>query len=208
MITRKKSAYDKLTPERKQLVDEILNNLENNNGLWRQGWRVTGAPVSAITGKRYSGVNRLFLAMAMMEKGYSDNRWLTYRQMEEKGWSFKRDGENNSMGKNAGVAIEYYSIMDKLTKRPFDSSTLDGMTQAEKDDYMDENTYRLRKYYRVFNGDIIEGIPAREQQEVDPSGKNRRADGILQYWNDNEAKIIYGGDEAFYRPSAGRDTLA
>lgn len=197
----KKSAYDKLTPERKQLVDEILNNLENNNGLWRQGWRVTGAPVSAITGKRYSGVNRLFLAMAMMEKGYSDNRWLTFKQMEEKGWSFKRDAENKSMGKNAGVAIEYYSIMDKLTKRPFDSSTLDGMTQAEKDDYMDENTYRLRKYYRVFNGDVIEGIPAREKHEVDPRGKNSRVDGILQYWSDNEAKIIYGGDEAFYRPS-------
>ena len=194
----KKSVYDKLTPERKQLVDEMLNNLKNNNGLWRQGWHVTGAPVSAISGKRYSGVNRLFLTMATMQKGYSDNRWLTYRQMEEKGWHFKRDAEGNSMGKDAGVAIEFYSIQDKKTKLPFNSSTLDGMTDAEKEDYMKENIYNLHKYYCVFNGDVIEGIPAREQYKVDPSGKNSRVESFLQYWSDNESEIIYSGDEAFY----------
>lgn len=197
----KKSAYDKLTPQRQKLVDTIIANLENNHSLWRQGWRVTGAPVSAITGKRYNGVNRLFLSAATMERGYSDNRWLTYNQMKEKGWDFKRDEEGNSLGKKAGVSIEYFSLYDKSTKQPFDRNALDGMTEAEKDDYMDENVIALRKYYCVFNGDVIEGIPEREKHEVDQSGKNSRAEGILQYWNDNEAKIIYGGSEAFYRPS-------
>lgn len=197
----KKSAYDKLTPQRQKLVDTIIANLENNHSLWRQGWRVTGAPVSAITGKRYNGVNRLFLSAATMERGYSDNRWLTYNQMKEKGWDFKHDEEGNSLGKKAGVSIEYFSLYDKSTKQTLDRSSLDGMTEAEKDDYMDENVIALRKYYCVFNGDIIEGIPEREKHEVDQSGKNSRAEGILQYWNDNEAKIIYGGSEAFYRPS-------
>lgn len=197
----KKSVYDKLTPQRKQLVDEILKNLESGSGLWKQGWQTTGAPVSAITGKRYNGVNRLFLTAAMMSKGYSDNRWLTYNQMKEKGWDFKRDEEGNSLGKKAGVSIEYFSLYDKSTKQTFDRSALDGMTEAECDDYMDENVIALRKYYCVFNGDVIEGIPEREKHELDSTGKNSRAEGILQYWNDNEAKIIYGGDEAFYRPS-------
>ncbi len=197
----KKSAYDKLTPQRQKLVDTIIANLENNHSLWRQGWRVTGAPVSAITGKRYNGVNRLFLSAATMEKGYSDNRWLTFNQMKEKGWDFKHDEEGNSLGKKAGVSIEYFSLYDKSTKQTFDRSALDGMTEAEKDDYMDENVIALRKYYCVFNGDVIDGIPEREKHEVDQSGKNSRAEGILQYWNDNEAKIIYGGSEAFYRPS-------
>lgn len=116
----KKSAYDKLTPQRQRLVDTIIANLENNHSLWRQGWRVTGAPVSAITGKRYNGVNRLFLSAATMERGYSDNRWLTYNQMQEKGWEFKRDAEGNSLGKNAGVSIEYFSFYDKATKQKFD----------------------------------------------------------------------------------------
>lgn len=197
----KKSAYDKLTPQRQRLVDTIIANLENNHSLWRQGWHVSGAPVSAITGKRYNGVNRLFLSAATMERGYSDNRWLTYNQMQEKGWDFKRDEEGNSLGKKAGVSIEYFSLYDKSTKQTFDRSALDGMTDAEKDDYMDENVIVLRKYYCVFNGDVIDGIPEREKHEIDPSGKNSRAEGILQYWNDNEAKIIYGGSEAFYRPS-------
>lgn len=197
----KKSVYDKLTPQRKQLVDEILKNLESGSGLWKQGWQTTGAPVSAITGKRYNGVNRLFLTAAMMLKGYSDNRWLTYNQMEEKGWSFKRDEEGNNLGKGAGVSIEYFELRDKETKKPFDKHVLDGMDADEKDAYMDENVYPLRKYYRVFNAEVIDGIPAREKRELDSSGKNRRAENILQFWSDNESKIIYGGDEAFYRPS-------
>lgn len=198
----KKSVYDKLTPQRQRLFDLLMSNLETSNSLWRQGWRVLGAPVSAITGKRYSGINRLFLSAATMEHGYSDNRWLTYKQMKEKGWEFKRDAEGNSMGKNAGVSIEYFSFYDKLTKQKFDKHTLDGMTEAERDDYMDENVIALRKYYCVFNGDVIQGIPEREKNVLDPSGRNTRAENILQYWSDNEARIIYGGDEAYYTRDA------
>lgn len=193
--------YDKLTPQRKQLVDEILKNLESGAGLWRQGWQTIGAPISAITGKRYNGVNRLFLTAAMMQKGYTDNRWLTYKQMEEKGWSFKKDVEGNNLGKGAGVAIEYFELRDRETKKPFDRHVLDGMTEAERSDYMDENVYPLRKYYRVFNGDIIDGIPEREKRELDQGGYNERAEQILKIWSDTESKIIYGGDEAFYRQS-------
>ncbi len=198
----KKSAYDKLTPQRQRLVDAIMANLEKNHSLWRQGWQASGAPISAISGKRYNGVNRLFLSIATMERGYSDNRWLTFNQMKDKGWEFKRDAEGVSLGKNAGVSIEYFSFYDKATKQKFDKHTLDGMTEDERNDYMDENVIALRKYYCVFNGDVIDGIPEREKRETDKGGENKRAEGILQFWSDNEAKIIYGGDEAFYRPKS------
>lgn len=194
----KKNIYEKLTPQRKRLVDSIISNLENNHSLWRRGWRVTGAPISAITGKKYNGVNRLFLSAATIERGYSDNRWLTYNQMQDKGWEFKRDEEGNSLGKNAGVSIEYFSLYDKKKKQTFDRNSLDGMTEAERDDYMDENVIALRKYYRVFNGDVIDGIPEFKKNTVDMSGNSHRAESILQYWNDNEAAILYGGDSAYY----------
>ena len=35
---QKSTAYDRLTPQRKQLVDAVLKNLENGVGLWKQGW--------------------------------------------------------------------------------------------------------------------------------------------------------------------------
>lgn len=199
MSDEKNKSCDRLMPQRKLLVDAIINNLESGNLLWSQGWRNSGAPVSAVTGKRYNGVNRIFLTIASMQRGYADNRWMTFRQMEEKGWHFKVDEEGRSLGKNAGVAIEYFELRDKETKQPFDRHTLDGMTAEEKSEYMDENVYPLRKYYRVFNAEVIDGIPEREKGEINPDGINQRAEDILQYWSDNEAKILYGGDQAFYR---------
>ena len=197
---QKSTAYDRLTPQRKQLVDAVLKNLENGVGLWKQGWSGGGAPVSAITGKRYNGVNRIFLMLASMERGYSDNRWLTYKQMEDKGWSFKTDAEGRSLGKGAGVAIEYFELRDKQTTQPFDRHTLDGMTADERNEYMDENVYPLRKYYRVFNGDVIEGIPEQKKGEHDTTGYNARAENLISYWSETESPIRYGGSAAFYSP--------
>lgn len=198
-MSEAKKNNNKLTQYRQRLVDIVQNNLLNNNSIWQQGWLNVGAPISAITGKKYSGVNRLFLTQATMDKGYKDNRWLTFRQMEKQGWTFKRDMEGNNLGKNAGVPIEYFELRDKLTKKPFDKHVLDGMTTDEKQEYFDENVFPLRKYYMVFNGDVIDGIPEREKHELDPSSINERAERLLQYWAENEAKIIYGGDESFYR---------
>ena len=197
---QRSTAYDRLTPQRKQLVDAILANLERGTGLWKQGWVGGGAPVSAITGKRYNGINRIFLLLAAMEKGYSDNRWLTYKQMEDKGWHFKTDEEGKSLGKGAGVSIEYFEFRDKTTKQPLDRHMLDGMTAEERAEYMDENVYSFRKYYRVFNGDVIEGIPERTKEKRDPMGYNARAEALIDFWSDTESPIRYGGTSAYYSP--------
>ena len=198
MSDNENSAYEKLTPARKALVDAVMKNLENGVGLWEQGWAGGGAPVSAISGKQYNGVNRMFLMAATAERGYSDNRWVTFKQMEDKGWSFKRDEEGRSRGKNAGVSIEYFELRDRQTKQPFDRHTLDGMTADERNEYMDENVYPIRKYYRVFNGDVIEGIPERERVEHDPTGRNDRAEALIKYWSETESPIKYGGSMAYY----------
>ncbi|OLA48235.1 MAG: hypothetical protein BHW39_01625 [Firmicutes bacterium CAG:552_39_19] len=81
----KNTAYEKLTPQRKQLVDKVMENLEKGNLFWTQGWVSSGAPESAITGKKYRGINNLFLSLIAMSENYGDNRWATFKQMEEKG---------------------------------------------------------------------------------------------------------------------------
>lgn len=198
MSDNENSAYEKLTPARKALVDAVMKNLEKGVGLWKQGWAGGGAPVSGISGKQYNGINRMFLMAATAERGYSDNRWVTFKQMEDKGWSFKRDEEGKSRGKNAGVSIEYFELRDRQTKQPFDRHTLDGMTADERNEYMDENVYPIRKYYRVFNGDVIEGIPDRERVEHDTTGRNDRAEALIKYWSETESPIKYGGSMAYY----------
>lgn len=196
--------YDKLTPQRKQLVDAVLKNLNNYGALWQQGWISVGAPVSAITGKKYHGINNFFLTIAAMANEYSDNRWATFKQIKDKGWEFKTDAEGNSLGKGAGVAIEFFELRDKETKQPFDRRVLDGMTADEREEYMKENIFPLRKYYRVFNGDVIQGIPEQEKHEVDTSGYSERAENILKLWSETESPIIYGGNEAYYQKATDR----
>ncbi|MCM1224961.1 MAG: zincin-like metallopeptidase domain-containing protein, partial [Lachnospiraceae bacterium] len=131
-------------------------------------------------------------------RGYKDNRWLTFKQMEDKGWTFKRDEEGRNLGKNAGVPIEYFELRDKETKKPFNSHILDGMTSEEKQEYVDNNVFPLRKYYRVFNAEVIDGIPQKEVKAIDVSGINDRAERLLKFWSENESEIVYGGDEAYY----------
>lgn len=200
--TATNNAYERLTPQRKALIDMVLKNLENGKEIWEQGWAGSGIPESAATGKRYRGINNLFLSLIAIERGYTDNRWATYHQIEDRGWQFKKNEDGKSLGKDAGVTIEFYELRDRETKKPFDRSVLDGMTTEEQQAYMDENVYPLRKYHRVFNGDIIDGIPAKEVKRLNPNERVERAESILEYWSENEAPIIYGGDRAFYRISS------
>ena len=197
----KSKAFEKLTPERKALIELVQKNMIENDSLWVPGWRNTGVPVSAVTGKKYRGINNMNLTLVSMVRGYSDNRWVSYKQMENNDWHFKTDEEGKSLGKGAGVVIEFFELRDRETKKAFDRKSLDGMTKEEQQEYMTRNVYPLRKYYRVFNGDLIDGIPEREKREIDPNGINERAENVLSYWSENEAKIIYGGQSAFYRPS-------
>ena len=206
-MSEEKTAYDKLTPQRKLLVDAVMRNLQYGGSIWRQGWQNTGAPESAITGKRYRGVNSMFLTLAAIESGYTDNRWATFKQIEDKGWSFKKTDDGHSLGKGSGVAIEYFELRDRETKKPFDRSVLDGMDKHEREEYMKENVYPLRKYYRVFNGDVIEGIPAREIRVAEPNERIERVEQLFSYWNENEAQIRYGGDNAYYSPIFDRIQL-
>ena len=45
----------------------------------------------------------------------------------------------------------------------------------------------------------MDGVPAKEKPQIDVNDRNDRAEAILDYWDKNEAKIVYGGSQAFYR---------
>lgn len=196
--TTDKSGYDKLSPQRKKIADMLLANLESGAGVWKQGWRSGGAPENAITGKQYRGVNNLFLLLVSMERGYKDNRWLTFNQMKAREWSFKTDEAGRSLGKNAGVPVEFFDLWDRETHNKFDRAVLDGLSADERQTYMDENVYPIRRYYTVFNADLIDGIPAKEERVLDESAKTERAERMISNWSENESKIVYGGSQAYY----------
>ena len=43
----------------------------------------TGTPICPTTGREYGGPNMLRLLLAGMEKGYADDRWLTFKQVQQ-----------------------------------------------------------------------------------------------------------------------------
>ena len=104
--------YDKLTPQRQKIIDEVLKNLSEGTGLWKPGWK-SEVPESFSTKKPYRGVNNFYLTLVSMANGYQDNRWLTYHQIESNGYSFKKDEEGNSLGKGKGVTVEFFEFRDK-----------------------------------------------------------------------------------------------
>jgi hypothetical protein len=70
---------------REQITDRIVASLESGVMPWRKGWSneggvAAGLPRNAVSGRIYSGGNRLMLMMQGMDKGYADPRWLTYKQ--------------------------------------------------------------------------------------------------------------------------------
>lgn len=63
---------------------------------------------------------------------------------------------------------------------------------------MKDNVYPLRRTYRVFNGSIIDGISEKTSLNIDPLTRVERTDNFLKNWSENEAKIIHGGNDAYY----------
>ena len=201
----KEETYSRLTKQRQMLVDMVLEKLEEGTQQWTAGWLTSRPPQSAVTGKPYRGMNALFLNLVAMRERYTDYRWVTFKQMMDRDWTFKTDEEGNSVGKGKGVPIEFFELWDKKTRKLFCREDLDGMTKDEQEEYIQKNVYPLRKSYFVFNGDLIDGIPALEKYEHDPNERVERAERLIEYWNTHEAQIFYGGHEAYYSPTT--DTI-
>ena len=101
---------------------------------------------------------------------------MTFKQMTDKGWSFKRNEEGKSLGKNAGVTIEYFELRDKETKQPFDRHVLDGMTADERNEYMEENVclHSFENSSKCGNGvQDIEAADGSRNTEMEGIGHNR-----------------------------------
>src|SRR5579863_6207478 len=69
-----------------EITDKIVAELEAGRVPWVQPWGRTaataplGMPKNAATGRCYSGINVIILWSAVIERGFSGQTWLTFRQ--------------------------------------------------------------------------------------------------------------------------------
>ena len=144
MNEEKTAAYERLTPQRKQLVDAVLKNLENGTGLWEQGWAGGDAPVSAITGKQYNNGSRSSRINDGIEEldGFCDMGTIA-------GWKFdlmayKEVALSQVFREDISHHDLFYTgrfdfvVFDKRTKNPLPAIELDGK------EHHDDETVKAR----------------------------------------------------------------
>src|SRR5208337_1128426 len=82
---RARSGQDR-TSLYQEITDKIIAELEAGRAPWVQPWGTAAAkatlamPRNASTHRRYSGINVLILWCAVIERGFSSQSWLTFRQ--------------------------------------------------------------------------------------------------------------------------------
>jgi antirestriction protein ArdC len=68
-----------------EITDKIIVELEAGRVPWVQPWGTAAAkafamPKNAATQRQYSGINVLIIWDAVIERGFSTQNWLTFRQ--------------------------------------------------------------------------------------------------------------------------------
>jgi antirestriction protein ArdC len=131
------------------VTDRIISELEAGRLPWVQPWdssiTVAALPCNASSGLSYSGINILILWHALFERGFSLQRWLTFKQAQALGGNVCK-GER-------GTTVCY---ADRFT--PKGKDTAGGESQGAGDG--DLRQIAFLKRFTVFNVDQCEGLPA------------------------------------------------
>ncbi|MFV1630781.1 ArdC family protein [Phaeobacter sp. JH20_18] len=169
------------------VTDTIVAQIEAGTPPWRKPW--TGGAGSAAlplrhNGEAYRGINILMLWATASERGYSSERWMTFRQAQELGGMVKK-------GSKAARSV-FYGTFEKDAEGN-DAPDGEGKTRVP-----------FAKCNNVFNADEIEGLPAEYYVLPDPArdlGTEPDAD-LEAFFANTGAKIITTDEpRAYYRPS-------
>ncbi|AYJ86565.1 DUF1738 domain-containing protein [Sphingomonas paeninsulae] len=168
-----------------EVTERVIAELEEGRLPWAQPWdsSVCGCamPANAASGRRYSGINVLILWSAVIDGGFSSQRWLTFRQAQVAGGSVRR-GEK-------GVTVCY---ADRFTPK--------GEETQARDEDRDARAIAFLKRFTVFNIDQCEGLPkAMTAAPILPSACDimPRAEALIAA---SGADFRIGGPVAFYAP--------
>lgn len=183
-----------LSKAREELAQTFLAALNQGQLPWRKCWS-QALPVNAVTGKTYRGINTLVLSYYGDRRGYTDTRWCTYNQAQDKGWQVRKGSK--------GVKVEYWACYDTKEKKLL---SWDDVRQRLKADPDYEKYLQLRcRTYTVFNGEQIDGIPEPEQRPSTDIGTLRdKRDTLIRNMGIGYTEQ---GIRAFYSPGLDMVTL-
>ncbi|HGK4598916.1 TPA: ArdC family protein [Yersinia enterocolitica] len=160
------------------VTDSIISALEAGVKPWSCPWQrvpgMSGLPSNYATGAAYSGLNIMLLWSSASEQGFSDSRWLTYKQAQAEGGQVRK-GEH-------GTTAIFYTTLEKEND--------DGET-----DYIP-----MLKTFTVFNVEQIDGLPLSDEA-VFPAETFEPLPQVEALFRNSGATIIEKGQNAFFQPS-------
>lgn len=150
------------------VYNQIISKLAQGVVPWKKPWK-TVRPCNAKTGRPYHGIN--FFLLTMSE--YSDNRWITYKQVKDMGGDVK-PGEKSCQ-------VIYWQMLSK------------------EEDGKKKNV-PLLKYFNVFNVEQTEGVDWSNGDEEVTQATNPSAEDLLKNYA-NKPEVKHGGNRAYYNPA-------
>jgi antirestriction protein ArdC len=178
--TARTSLYDDIT-------NKIIGELEEGRLPWVQPWgnadvnASLAMPRNASSGRGYSGINILILWGAVVEKGFSGQGWLTFRQAQALGGSVRK-GER-------GTTVVYADRFVPEEERKRASET-------------GETAYSVPflKRFTVFNTAQCEGLPDDLTADIPPPPPDMIEPQVEALIAASGMDFRIGGNRAFYDP--------
>lgn len=162
------------------VTDNIIAALEAGVKPWSCPWQrvdgMSGLPSNYATGAAYSGMNIMLLWCSASEQGFSDSRWMTYKQAQA-----QAAGGQVRKGEHGTTAI-FYTTLEK------------------ENDAGEVEHIPMLKTFTVFNVQQIDGLTlATETVSLEATfDPLPQAENLFRK---SGANIIEKGQNAFFRPS-------
>ena len=141
----------------RRVAASLIEQIERGTASWTKAWQPGGKalPYNVRTGRTYTGGNVLWLQSTAERRGYADERWGTYKQVQGLGGQVRR-GEK-------GCSILFWQFETRrLARDERDQPVLD---DSGRPVYETEPLARPRVYqYTVFNAEQCAGLPPRPRR--------------------------------------------
>lgn len=175
-----------------EVTNKIVAALEAGRKPWQKPWDPAKAvhptaPVNAVTGRRYRGINTLMLGLSPLSFEANDPRWCSYKQAKERGWQVRR-GET-------GTIVFFFKKLTVDDRGPGEGRG------SRRDGDGSQKFIPLLRAFTVFHASQIDAIPAFRAAETNRPLVQRleAADLIMK---NSRADIRSGGDRAYYCPAS------
>lgn len=182
-------SFDRVMEERRQLVSQIIENMEKGYIMPKPKWGVSPFTFhNPVSHAKYHGANMIKLYLHSAANNYTDTRFMTYKQAQSMGWQVKK-GEK-------GIRLEKFIFTKQVEQENPDTGQMEKVSVPLQRPMV--NTFV------VFNASQVEGIEPLE--EMKPMEHNEVLEIADQLIASSECPVREEPQgKAYYRPAS--DTI-